>query len=150
MSNFRGSHDKGLVYVAGGAVLPYTDRFDAAQSGSVLLTTYTPHSAAGTDNTAIFVAGLAGGTTAYISLVLGAATSVEVKFQTSYDGINWADIQSVPGNTGIIGLEASYTATGTYALQTASTAATIWTRLVAKYTGASVVGTELRIAAVCA
>lgn len=125
--------------------LSYTDIFDATQSAKELQATYNPQNATavgGRISSEPFT-GAKDALTLFVTIELHVATDVSIKLQGRYaEGEPWADLQSVREDTGATAAAHTFTADGTYIVQTSSAYTCAQVRVLAKATGGGV-GTSI-------
>lgn len=130
--------------------LSYTDIFDATQSAKELQATYNPQNATavgGRISSEPFV-GAKDALSLFVTIALAGATDISLKVQARYRvWEDWADLQILNQASGVLSNVQTFSADGTYIVQTASGYTTGQIRLVAKYSGAIAAGTQIKVQA---
>lgn len=116
----------------------YVDRFGTTQSVKSLGAAYTAQDATATGSriSSEPFTGAKDALSLFVTVDLHAATDVSVKLQGRYaEGEPWCDMQSVREDTGATAAAHTFTADGTYLVQTSSAYTCAQVRVVAKATG---------------
>lgn len=150
----RPRHDYGIVYgMNGGAVATYTDRFNRAIPYQTLQASLT---AMLDVDSSIFYPGLTRGLSIWVEVLInpGGATSIDVQVQGSPSPLidagftGWPPIPTIETNAMTPAITWSFTASGTYLLQTASEFTIDRMRLSAKAQGTALSGDTVTIKAI--
>lgn len=139
MSAIPRSNDLGVIYYKNGdGSGTYVDISGTTQLVGTLTGSYTEQVTVGpglVDYSHPWV-GAMPALSLFVDVVLGAATSIEVKLQGRYDsGAVWTDIQTVQETSGAVASFHSFSSSGTYLLQTSSALSVPQIRIVAKASG---------------
>lgn len=134
------SSQLGIIYdkVQPLVVASYVDKFGTSQSVKELTGAYTAQDATptGTRISSEPFTGAKDALTLFVTIELHVATDVSIKLQGRYaEGEPWADLQSVREDTGATAAAHTFTADGTYIVQTSSAYTCAQVRVVAKTTG---------------
>lgn len=141
-------NDLGIIVAKKGTpgASTYLDRYNLTQSYSSLTGSYTAHSVSlvGTRDSAKPYVGRPIGFSVWVTVTLDGSPSVSVKLQNRYCSTDpWADVQSVREDTGDTNAEHTFTADGTYLVQSSSLFSGLDMQIVSKAAAAIGANTEV-------